>query len=118
MLTPMELSGMVNDPSVDSYDYNVTHVAEVCSDPIDTYRTNAAGEKVDLTAASITSFCESCVFPLDGKVNPTTAFRLVTANIAAMGLFVGLPVPRSACSFCADSVFAYSALSVCRTRLL
>ncbi len=84
LLTVEELRA-VEAAQGDSWHFNLTSfISKVCISPTDSYRTNAANAKVTLHAASVMSWCETCVHPIDNTVSGTSEG---VATLGAMGLF-------------------------------
>ena len=76
--------GTLNVPDAEDFaGFNTTLVAEVCASP--TERLRADGFLLPTTA--VASWCETCVFTIDGTVDPLTNDRLVAGNVGAMGPF-------------------------------
>jgi hypothetical protein len=69
--------------------FNVTLVAEVCSNPTERVGWNAygSGQEMPFTRAAVASWCEGCVSVIDMAVDPLTQGTLIAANVAAMGPF-------------------------------
>lgn len=80
-------------------EFNLTLVAEVCASPIDRMGSNVKNGdgtyNMLYTARTVTSWCETCVHAIDGKVDPLTAESLSAGFVDAMGFFVRLPAAPS-----------------------
>jgi hypothetical protein len=85
--TDRATGGTLNQPEYEDFaGFNATLVEEVCADPTDydgrpDWATSATFPKL------VKSWCETCVSPIDIRVDPLTIDSLLAANVAAMGSF-------------------------------
>lgn len=64
--------------------FNRTLVADMCASPTERVGLNGKGQLQPYSRRSVISWCEACVHPIDGVVNPTTAESEPTNNVYAM----------------------------------
>eukprot|EP01051_Picozoa_sp_SAG22_P000366 SAG22_NODE_9_length_35992_cov_37.278104_5_plen_401_part_00 len=65
--------------------FNLTLVAEVCAAPTERRGTRGSGDnKAMYSAATVASWCETCVHAIDGTVDASTQTGRIAANISAM----------------------------------
>jgi hypothetical protein len=65
--------------------FNLTLVAEVCAAPASRRGTRGNGDNGEVyLEATVASWCETCVYAIDGAVDPSTQTGRISANISAM----------------------------------
>eukprot|EP01052_Picozoa_sp_SAG31_P034300 SAG31_NODE_3990_length_3681_cov_2.353992_2_plen_308_part_00 len=67
--------------------YNLTLAAITCAAPGDMRATRGSGSYEFFTRDSVVSWCDACLHPVTGTVDPMTEVSVALMNIRAMGLF-------------------------------
>jgi hypothetical protein len=67
--------------------YNLTHAAIMCAAPSDMLASRGGSRGEFLTRDSVASWCDACLHPATGTVDPLTEVSLAIMNIRSMGAF-------------------------------
>lgn len=64
--------------------YNLSLVGEVCSQPTKREGLSGSGLVTTYQASDVSSWCTTCIHPIDGSVDPLTSPSRTAANVGAM----------------------------------